>query len=378
MKNAMTAVAALAGVAIFAADDIAKIDRNFQPETLKSGEKIVYSNPFRKPFEVTGFPWSKTEDGILYRIPRELTSKDVRSGVLKLAHRTSGGAIRFATDSPIIVVRGFIHWGGDMGHMPRSGSAGLDLAVNCGTPEEALYSPMRPSPAAVAGKEQFLMVTKVGDGPMREYTLFLPLYSGIKSMEIGVTPDAKIAPPKPQKIKYPICFYGSSITQGGCASRPANNYTTMLCRAVDAPQINLGFSGNARGEAAMAKAIAKLKLSAFVMDYDYNAPTPEHLRKTHEKFFRIIREAQPDLPIIIVSGPREKSSGTIKRRDIVKATYDRAVAAGDRHVYFVDGLSFFDEVPRKYATVDNTHPTDLGFYVMFRKILPVLKQALGK
>ena len=71
---------------------------------------------------------------------------------------------------------------------------------------------------------------------------------------------------------------------------------------------------------------------------DYNAPDAAHLQKTHEAFFRIIREAQPELPIIIVSGPRDNTANAIKRRDIVKATYDRAVAAGDKHVYFVDGL----------------------------------------
>ena len=112
---------------------------------------------------------------------------------------------------------------------------------------------------------------------------------------------------------------------------------------------------------------------------DLNAPKVEHLKKTHEKFFKIVRNAQPELPIIIVSGPRDRNvPDAVKRRDVVKATYDRAVAAGDKHVYFVDGLSFFDEVPRKYCTVDGTHQTDLGFYLMFQKILPVLKQALKK
>lgn len=378
MRYFVTTIAALAAAAVFAAEDIAKIDKNFRPETLKSGEKIVYRNAFRPPFEVNGFPWSDTGNGKLYRLPESLNAKEVRKGTLSLAHCTSGGTIRFATDSPVIVVRGFIFKGREMGHMARIGSAGLDLAVNCGTPEEELFRPMLPSREAVDGKAPFRMVVRPGEGKMREYTLFLPLYSGIKSLEIGLAPDAKVVPPKPHKVKLPVCFYGSSITQGGCASRPANNYTTMLCREVDAPQVNLGFSGKAHGEPAMAKIIASLKLSAFVMDYDYNAKTPEYLQKTHEPFFRIIREAQPELPIIIVSGPRPRSADAAKRRDIIKATYDRAVAAGDKHVYFVDGLSFFDEVPHKYATTDNTHPNDLGFLLMFRKILPTLKKALGQ
>ena len=116
-----------------------------------------------------------------------------------------------------------------------------------------------------------------------------------------------------------------------------------------------------------------------MLDYDYNAPSAKHLADTHERFFRIIREAQPRLPIILVSGPRDpRWSDAAERRNIVKSTYDKAVAAGDKYVWFVDGLAFFDEVPRKYVTVDHVHPNDLGFYVMYRKILPVLKEALRR
>ena len=376
MRKIAFIAALLAGLAAHA-DDIAKLDKNFRAETLKNGEKVVYRNALLAPFELTGFPWRTGANDSLFRMPRSIAKQKVGRGVITLSHCSSGGAIRFATDSPLIVIRGFIKNGHDMAHMPRVGAAGLDLVQDCGTPRERLHKPLFPTRAAVDGKEPFLMVTKLpGARKMRQFTVFLPLYSGIKSIEIGVAPDAAVAAPRPQKIKDPICFYGSSVTQGGCASRPANNYTTMLCRAVDAPQVNLGFSGNAKGEAAVARAIAGLKMSAFVMDYDYNAPSAAHLKKTHAAFFRIIREAQPELPIIIISGPRDRYPDAEKRRDIVRATYEQAVAAGDRNVYFIDGLTFFDEVPRRFCTVDGSHPTDLGFYIMYQKILPVLKQAL--
>lgn len=377
MRKIAFIAALLTGLVVANADDIAKIDKNFRAETLKGGEKIVYRNALRAPFEVTGFPWWSPGRGELYRMPKNIAKQKVGRGVVSLSHNSTGGAIRFATDSPLIVIRGFIKRGHDMAHMPRVGSAGVDLVQDCGTPRERLHKPLFPSRAMVDGEEPFLHVTKIhGDRRMRQFTVFLPLYSGIKSIEIGVTPDAAVAAPKPQKIKDPICFYGSSVTQGGCASRPANNYTTMLCRAVDAPQVNLGFSGSAKGEPAVARAIAGLKLSAFVMDYDYNAPSAAHLKKTHAAFFRIVREAQPELPIILISGPRDRYPDAEKRRDIIRATYEQAVAAGDKNVYFIDGMTFFDEVPRRFCTVDGSHPTDLGFYIMYQKILPVLKQAL--
>ena len=202
-----------------------------------------------------------------------------------------------------------------------------------------------------------------------------PTYPGLTSYDVAVYTVTETA----QFSSAKKAGYGSSITQGGCASRPSNSYSAMLCRELDAPQMNLGFTGNCRGEEAIARAIAGLNLSALVMDYDYNAPNVEHLRSTHEKFFRIIREAQPNLPIILISGPRDPQwPDSAARRDIVKATYDKAVAAGDKNVYFIDGLSFFDKVPRKYATVDQIHPNDLGMYIMFQRILPVLQQALAK
>ena len=177
----------------------------------------------------------------------------------------------------------------------------------------------------------------------------------------------------PHKIKKPVLFYGSSITQGGCASRPANAYTTMLCRELDPEQINLGFSGNAKGEIEIARDIASLNLAAFVFDYDYNAPTPEHLEKTHEPFFLEIRKKHPNLPIIILS---RCSNMTDRRRDIVKQTYLNAVARGDKNVSFIDGAELFGTTDKKYPTVDGCHPNDLGFYLMFQRILPTLKETL--
>ena len=153
----------------------------------------------------------------------------------------------------------------------------------------------------------------------------------------GITrPGSTVAEGRTPRIDRPLVFYGSSITQGGCASRPGNNYMNHACRWLDADFINLGFSGSAKGELCVADYIASLELSAFVMDYDHNAKSVKQLKETHEKFFKTIRAAQPNLPIIVVSGPRDGSYEPYRqRRDIIKRTYDHAVAAGDKNVYFV-------------------------------------------
>ena len=259
-----------------------------------------------------------------------------------------------------------------MSHMPRSGSAGFDLYTVGDDGRELYLTTIQPRPEN-RSKTLEQRFNNVPGGKMRSYTVYLPLYSGVKNLEIGVKPGSKVLPPDPQKIGKPIVFYGSSITQGGCASRPANNYTTMLCRAVDAPQINLGFSGSAKGEIALAEAIGKLDMAVFVLDYDYNAPSAEHLAKTHEPFFKAVRKANPDVPVIMLS---KCSWISPARRDIIKKTYDNAVRGGDKKVWFIDGQELFGEPGQNMCTVDHCHPNDLGFYMMYRRVLPVLLEAL--
>ena len=261
-----------------------------------------------------------------------------------------------------------------LNHMPRAGSAGFDLYRGSGA-DICHHRTIQPNRDQ---KQLEIMMVEGTAKQMTDWTIFLPLYGSASKIEVGLAPGAKIEAPTPQAITKPVLFYGSSITQGGCASRPGNAYTTMLCRAMDAPQINLGFSGSGKGEIAVARAIAGLELAAFVMDYDHNAPTPEYLKQTHEPFFKAIREKQPDLPIIIMSkcnfyGSRDD----IARRDIIRQTYENAAKAGDKHVWFIDGEILFGKEDRDACTVDGCHPNDLGFYRMYKTALPVLKEAVN-
>lgn len=355
---------------------IENIDRNFKLATVADKEVIYYD--FRqKVFALEGFPWFG-EHHQFYRIPAAITASMVNDGVLELSWHTAGGAIRFCTDSGRIALRAVLHHNVDMNHMPRTGSAGFDLyrgeggqRIHVGTAQPSWNQ-----------SEIEVMLFDQKSAGMQEWLLNFPLYGGVKSLEIGVVPDARILPPPPHAVSKPILFYGSSITQGGCASRPGNAYTSMLCRTLDAEQINLGFSGSGRGEVAMAQAISALDLAALVMDYDHNAPDAEYLQRTHEPFFQIIRAAHPALPVIFVSKcdiwPHRNYATDQARRQIIRQTYENALAAGDNHVYFIDGETLFGSAPeyRSWCTVDGCHPNDLGFFMIYQRVLPVLQQAL--
>ena len=213
---------------------------------------------------------------------------------------------------------------------------------------------------------------------MEDVTVWLPRNEVVSEVEIIVDDDAKVEAPTPYKYG-PILYYGSSITESGLATTMTNSYNAILSRWLDVDYYNLGFSGRAKGELAIADYINTIPdLKLFVYDYDFNAPNLEHLENTHEVFFKRIREKNPELPILIMSAPSfDYLKDAAKRRDVIKKTYTNALAAGDKNVYFIDGETFFGDEDRELCTVDRIHPNDLGFYRMAKTILPVMKEILG-
>ena len=337
---------------------------------------MQYHNILEEPFEIYGL--AVAEEGRFWRLPVELHDK-VNDGVTWLSKNTAGARVRFATDSGHICVKYTLTNGGIMNHMPLTGMSGVDCLYRNADGYYSYGGDAAPGDANAVEVEGNFWGYVTESGKFRTVTLHLPLYNGITHMEIAVEDGKRLEKPAKYTIEKPICFYGSSITQGGCASRPSNAYTSLIGAQLDADHINLGFSGNGKGEANVAEYIASLELSAFVMDYDHNAPDADHLRATHEKFFRIIREKQPLLPVVFVSKPDFDSNQpeNLLRESIIRETYENALKNGDRNVYFVPGSSLFEAEWRSQCTVDGCHPNDLGMWRMARQIGYAVKVALG-
>ncbi len=356
--------------------DVAALDANFRAATVDGREVVWHDALAGGPFVLEGLPFRAGPRAPLRRLPGEHAAPMVESEAGdSLMRHTAGACVRFRTASPWIAVRATLGAGCDMNHMPRAGSKGLDLYRGTGA-DSRHAGTAQPNPDDHV-MERLLYQRAPGDSAVETWQANLPLYGGLEALEIGLAPGFAPKPP-PRRRLGRICFYGSSITQGGCASRPGNAYTTMVCRALDAEQVNLGFSGSARGEPPMAERIASIRgLSAFVLDYDYNAPTPEHLAATHEPFFRTVRAAHPDLPVLVLSAPSvwpDSPDATRRRRDIVRATVRRARARGDRLVAFLDGARLFGRANRDDCTVDRVHPNDLGFRRMADAVLAALRR----
>jgi len=287
------------------------------------------------------------------RMPSEI-AKTVSDGVGNLCAYTTGGRVRFITDSPYIAVSIRVGVFSKFSFFPLSGTVGCDLYG--GSRYFGTYSP----PLDV--KDTYEGVVDIYDPEERVYTINMPLYSTVEKMYIGIKQGSVLRAAPDYTLTKPLVYYGSSITHGGCATRPGCNYESIIARKYDWDFNNLGFAGCAKGEEEMARYIAGLSMTAFVYDYDHNAPTVEYYRETHERMFKTVRAAQPDLPIIMMSRPKYHLNAEERERvNVMLQTYANAIAAGDRNVYCICGTELLSEDIREMALVDNCHPTDGGF-----------------
>lgn len=354
--------------------NIAELDPNMNVVTTLPDTDLVWLDVRKEPFDLYGFYNPRGEE-VFRRVPKDVaerTSKNVAS----LAVHTAGGRVRFCTDSAKIAIKAEMHGICKMDHFPITGSAGFDLFVCPENGEDERYATtFRPAFEIEDGYES---VKRFGTRQKRYFTINFPPYSGVKNLYIGLQNDATVDHGMKYLDAAPIVYYGSSITQGGCASRPGNIYQNIVCRSNRIDYLNLGFSGSGKGEDAIVEYMANLDMSVFVSDYDHNAPNAEHLKKTHCNLYQKIREKHPDIPYIMLSKPDIDQGGYqngLDRREVILETYRFARANGDRNVYFIDGNSIFRGAYSDAATVDGTHPNDLGMWLMAQAIIDELKRA---
>ena len=342
---------------------IEEIDKNLKVDKQIEKDGLKFYHFEDEPFKIYG-DIKRGDDGLLYRLPREVAER-TNPGVLALSTNTAGGRVRFRSNTENVAVIAKYKDVSQMPHFPVTGRRGMDLFA-----DGVFVSTFIP-PCDMPNLAYEARVGVPGDKKERDLMINLPIYENLIDLYIGIDESATLAPPTPYKNEKPIVFYGSSITQGACASRPGNTYVSLISRWLDSDFINLGFSGSARGEDAIAEYIAGLDMSVFVCDYDHNAPSAEHLEKTHLPLYRKVRAAHPDLPIIFMTRPNGILGDLrLVRREIIKKTYDTAVSEGDKNVYFLDPTEHMPFMADE-GTVEACHPSDLGFYFMAKALLPI-------
>ncbi len=321
---------------------------------------IVWLDPREGPFDIHGFEWIG-QDGIYRRLPVH-PDWEIRDAVDQLSNHTAGGQVRFRTNSRKILIQAEIRETSNMYHMPATGQSGFDLYLQEGMNKRYLKTTRFPHDSIRYQVELF----NNNDQEMRSFILNFPLYNGVNSVLIGIEKESILEEPPPFTIKGKFVIYGTSITQGGCVARPGMVYSNIISRRLDAQFVNLGFSGNGRGEPALAHLINQIPGKSFII-LDYEANASKTIKNTLGPFVNVLREKHPDTPILIMSKIRYASAPVgssaddflMGNRDFQRNLVEKRNKSGDKNIYFLDGSTVlgndYDE-----CTVDGVHPTDLG------------------
>lgn len=352
---------------------IQDVDKDMRHETSIKEDNIRFFNVKDDPFDLYGF-YSANKGENFLRMPLD-TAEKVAPDIPMLATLTAGGRVRFKTNSPYVAISVKYSAMVRLPHMSYLGTMGFDMYVFKNG--EYKYANVRDFiPPWNVDTDGFESIHYFSDSEMRDITINFPLYNDVLELYIGLEDGCILEHGGKYVNDKPIIYYGSSITQGGCASRPGNSYQGMISRKYNCDFINLGFSGSAYGQEAMGEYIANLDMACFVSDYDQNATDADHLRRTHSKFINIIREKNPDLPIILMTSVlRTQWTQDIyeERKKVIYKTYADMISNGDKNVYYIDGQHIFGDE----GTTDGAHPNDIGFMYMAKTISEVLEKVMN-
>ena len=348
---------------------IEELDENMAaPDS--DGDDLLWYDAQRLCVEGMGWP---DEAGAYQRFPERAEAR-VDELVWHLSRHSAGVRVRFITDTPCIGIRWHLRFEQlHMHHMPMSGCSGVDLYgrdggqwrwVASGSPTEsrdvkAVMTPIRPG--------------------RREYLLYLPLYNGVDRVEVGLPRGVSVSP-APRRPQRPICFYGTSITHGACASRAGLSYAAILHRRLDWPVYNVGFSGNGKMHPEVGKLLAELDPAMYVLDCVPNMEA-ELLAERAVPFLKTLRAAHPDTPIVLVEGLTRPNSYMMpdtqrygRRNEVLRTAYQQLQDDGAGNLHWMPGENLLGDDDE--ATVDGVHPNDIGFFRMAEALEPTLRELL--
>ncbi|MGV8137329.1 MAG: SGNH/GDSL hydrolase family protein [Mangrovibacterium sp.] len=328
-----------------------------------------------KAFQLIGKGFFETQT-MYERLPAKLEGQ-TRPEVWDLSKDCSGLAIRFRTNSTIIAARWEVVKNLSMNHFSMTGIKGLDLyCLKNG--KWRFVNTARPT-----NKKTMATIIDNMDGVDGEYMLYLPLYDGLVRVEIGVSAEAKVEQPEidsPRKGK-PVVFYGTSITQGGCASRAGMSYPNILSRMLDREIVNLGFSGNGQLDLEIAKAMATIDASCYVIDCLPNV-TVEQMNEKYARFLDIIRIGKQETPIVLVEKihyPHMDFDQKIydqhcRQNETLFRIFNEQKKKGDKNIFYLKSDKLIGDDSE--ATVDGVHLTDMGFVRISQSMFPVIRKLI--
>ena len=329
-----------------------------------------------KQFPLIGKISEKTETRY-ERIPVSIKGK-CRQPVWSLGKNTSGLAVRFRSNSTSVSAKWKLLNNNRMNHMTDTGIKGLDLYAWEDNRWQFVNS-ARPD-----GIENEKNIINNMNPKEREFMLSLPLYDGITHLEIGIDSLAYIEKPASPfpRTDNPIIIYGTSITQGGCATRPGMSYANILERKLNREIINLGFSGNGKLDYEIAEIMSERQDAAmFVLDFIPNVHASEITEKL-STFIQILRSKNPATPIVLVEtvifphalfDQNTYEVVTLKNKTLHKE-FRALQRRGDKNIHYITTSNLIGSDGE--ATVDGVHFTDLGFLRFANEVSPIIEKLI--
>lgn len=359
--------------------NVEKYDKNMQINKVEN-RRMKWIDAKEEPFDIRGFAWF-AEEKKFRRLPISPKEK-IPEAVDHLANCTAGGQIRFQTNSTKLSIRVKLSGKANMPHMTAIGQCGFDCYIGEFGEERYLSSTYY-----AHEKDHYeIELYRQKNRENQVVTLYFPLYQGVETVSIGIDPKARVLPPPPYQNQKKVIFYGTSITQGGCATRPGLAYTNILSRRINQEIINLGFSGSGKGEISMARLIQTIQSPAcLVLDYEPNCVSTKQYKKTLPAFIATYREKHPEVPILVISKfpyAKEQLDQNLYKERIERLEFQKNLIyhlqeEGDRQLYFFDGATLLGDHFYE-CTVDGVHPNDLGFMKMADRLTPLLQKILQK
>ncbi len=370
MKNTLFTAFAILGFAVLpviAEDDIALFDPNMSVENAVVTNGVKWIDGRYLPIEGRAF-----DDVANYydRLPSNVTAK-VNSGVRSMKSHSAGMQFRFSTDSKKLTFKWIpLKKRLALDHMPATSVSGIDIYR---------YSKK-------AGRWIYVKTGRISNAkgghlaipwtPGTPCLVNLPLYNGISSFTLGIDEKATIseAPARKSGIVKPVVFYGTSITHGGCCSRPGLSFVNIVGRDLDVPVVNLGFSGSGKMELEMSEHIARIDASCYVLDCIWNMDITL-VKSNYEPFIRNLRRLRPDTPIVMAEWCDVYCRPGDARDEFMKDLYARLTAEGWKNlVYLPKDKMYSGDLE---GTVDGCHPNDLGMRSLADAFGGAVREALG-
>ena len=356
--------------------DVARYDKAMAQEKVAEESGFDWVDGRALPLEGRSF-----DDTELYydRMPSNVTTA-VNAGVRNHRHHTAGMQFRFSTGSRRLRFRWTV-WNPEqleMQHMPRTGVSGIDVYRQDGRGKWRFVRSGCPAMAKARNGDSFEF--EIPWTPDTPCLVNLPLYNGIREFSLGVDRGASVKPlpPRTSGILKPVVFYGTSITHGGCCSRPGMAFPSIVGRDLDVPIVNLGFSGSGQMELEMSEHIARIDASCYVLDCLWNMGgdrwTKMGFCNRYEPFLRNLRAKRPGVPIVMAEHCDVYCNGPDERDRFIRKLYDKLVAEGWRDLVYLPNAGMYSDDLE--GTVDGAHANDWGMMYLARAFGGAVREAL--